>query len=69
MSSKKHTRKQADTHELQQSRCLSQFRGGFTEETLQKIDRKTSTYFALISVHLSVSKYSSYFEGARSEIL
>lgn len=48
MSHEKHVRKQADAHELQQARCLSKLRDGFTEETLQKLDRKISTYFALI---------------------
>ena len=56
MNSEKHARKHADTHELQQARCISQLRDGFTEETLQKLDRKISTYFALIIVHLSVNK-------------
>lgn len=42
MSSEKHARKQADTHELQQIRGLSQFRDGFTEETLEKLHRKIS---------------------------
>lgn len=40
MSMEIYTRKQADTHELQQARCLSQLRDGFTEETLEKLDRK-----------------------------
>lgn len=31
-------------------------RDGFTEETLQKLDRKISMYFALIIVHLPVNK-------------
>lgn len=48
MSHEKHVRKQADAHELQQARCLSKLRDGFTEETLQKLDRKISTYFDLI---------------------
>lgn len=69
MSHEKHVRKQVDAHELQQARCLSKLKDGFTEETLQKLDRKISTYFALIIVHLSVNKQYSYFEGARSELL
>jgi len=56
MSSEKHARTQADTHELQQARCLSQLRDGFTEETLQKLDRNVNSYFSLTVVQLSVNK-------------
>lgn len=36
MSTEKQARKKTGTHELQQVRCLSQFRDGFDEETIQK---------------------------------
>lgn len=47
LSSEKHARKQANTQVLQQislPTSLSQIIDGFIEETLQKLDRKTSAF-------------------------